>query len=172
MHRYQREHGQPRSGRERRGQVRHPGDVPVGLAGHALQQRGQQHAPAQRGERAADHHEPVPAGADPFVGRPAAQLHPGGDQDDPDQRTGHGRIAAGEQFALQHRESAEQDAHGGDQPDLVAEEERAERGERGPRPARAAAAREQQPDAVVVAGEHQVAGEEEAEQGVPGEVHR
>ena len=90
LHRDQRQHGQRGGGRERREDVRHPGDVAVGPQRYALEQPGEQRAPAQRGERAAGHDHPVPARPGPLAGRPAAQLHPGGHQDHPGQRADHG----------------------------------------------------------------------------------
>jgi hypothetical protein len=90
-------------------------------------------------------------------------------------RAGHARgrrgVEAGEQPALQRGERAEQQSGGGDQPHLVAEEERAQGVEGQPAPALGGRAGEQHADAVVVAGQRQVRGEEQAEQQVPGKLH-
>ncbi len=141
-----------------------PATCPAASSGSALEQTAEHRTPAERGERAAGHHHLVPAGPGGQVSRPAAQLHGDGHQEHADQRRDHRGVVAGEQLTLQQRERAEQDAEGGHQPDLVAEEERAEGGEGGPSLGVSAGAGEQQADAVVVAAEHQVAGEEEAEQ--------
>ena len=145
-------------------------EVAAGVDRHAVEQVRERDTPDQGGAEAADRVRPGPDAEPARVLVPLAPLEREHADDQEHEQQQQGDVEAGEHRRVPGREGREHRAAGDHEPDLVAVPDGADRAEhRAALLLVARQERQQQPDAEVEALEHEVGGEEEADQAEPEE---